>query len=403
MKMKKFRANTVREALEMVKDELGPQAVILKTENLKKGLLAKDSEVEVTAALDEKSFVHPGESKESASTSQVYSPQTFAKNRQAVAPLDTSENNSGLLAAIKEELDSIRDVVVHPSKEIAELRKEIQSLKKDVLNRSTDILRSVPDDFQLIYNELFEKDLSVDFINDIIADLTIQSAPEERSEKFIRHKCKQIIAEKLPIAGPVAMRENRASIVMFVGPTGVGKTTSIAKLAGQLILQCEKDVGIISTDCYRIGAIEQMSMFAGASNVDFEAVFELSDIDTALDNFKNKNVILIDSAGRSQNSADHISELKELIKIAGPDEIHLVLAANVKVGDMQAIFESFKPLGISRIIFTKLDETSSHASLANILLKNALPVSYLAFGQKIPDDLMIAEAESFADILLEGL
>ncbi|MGL1902222.1 MAG: flagellar biosynthesis protein FlhF [Fibrobacterales bacterium] len=406
MKMKKFRAATVREALERVKEELGPQAVILKTENLKKGLMGKESEVEVTAALDEKAFVKPGEVVGHAMPAQAYSPRSIGQSRSAVleAESDTDKQaHNDLLQAIKHEIGAIRDVVLEPNKEIAEIKREIQNLKKGVLNRSSEVIKSVPEDFKLIYHELLKKGVLPDFINEVVAELTIASAPDERNEKFVRYSSKKIVADKLPVAGPITFRENRASIIMFVGSTGVGKTTTIAKLAGQLILQGNKEVGIISTDCYRIGAIEQMSTLASASSVDFEAIFELSDIDKALDNFKDKDVVLIDSAGRSQTSSEHLTELRQIIDIAVPDEIHLVLAANVKVDDMQHIFESFKSLGVSRVLFTKLDETSSHASLVNVMIKNGLPVSYLTFGQKIPDDIMIAEAESFSEIMFEGM
>ena len=415
MKLKKFKASSVREALVMVKDELGPQAVILKTETLKKGILDKEAIVEVTAALDEKSFAYPEnnfqEIGDAVEKLGMYNQRGHKKTIEETEATPAPEQTAS--AASSTEMNSLKELLVQELKsELAEfktqmssntdiegLKNEIAHLKKGLHSSS---VKDVPADFVEIFSILKESGMSGAIAEDLIAELTIHTDPVDREFKVLAHAAQEILNKKCIIAKPAAKRSRRATLIMFVGPTGVGKTTTVAKLVGQKVLNGNKNIGIISTDCYRIGALEQMSLFAQAADVDFEAVFEMEDVDRALDKFASKDFILIDSAGRSQNNKEHMRELGELCKKIGPDEIHLCLAANMNSKDMVRVYQNFKDLGINRVAYTKLDEAHDMGALFNLPLGFGVGLSFFGTGQKIPDDIMIANSNWLCDRMFKG-
>ncbi len=175
--------------------------------------------------------------------------------------------------------------------------------------------------------------------------------------------------------------------VVLVGPTGVGKTTTIAKLAGKLSLIDKKKVGLITVDTYRIGAVEQLKTYAEIMNIPFKVVITLKEMEAAVKSMEDCDVVLIDTTGRSSKNSMQISELRAFIEKAEPDCVSLVVSAITKNKDINIILKGYKELNYNDIIVTKLDETSVYGALYNIEKLSNKPIRYITTGQNVPDDI----------------
>ena len=188
--------------------------------------------------------------------------------------------------------------------------------------------------------------------------------------------------------------------VALVGPTGVGKTTTIAKLAGRLALVEKKKVGLITIDTYRIGAIEQLKTYAEIMNIPFKVVITIKEMEEAIESMSDCDVILIDTTGRSSKNTMQISELRAFIEKADPDFVNLVVSATTKNKDIKNILNGYSDLGYDSIIITKLDETTVYGSIYNIAKRSNKPISFVTVGQNVPDDIKIPEKEELARFIL---
>lgn len=188
--------------------------------------------------------------------------------------------------------------------------------------------------------------------------------------------------------------------VVLVGPTGVGKTTTIAKLAGRLALIEKKKVGLITIDTYRIGAIEQLKTYAEIMNIPFKVVITIKEMEDAIESMKDCDVILIDTTGRSSKNTMQISELRAFVQKAEPDYVNMVISATTKNKDIQSILKGYSELGYGSVIITKLDETTVYGSIYNISRNANKPVSFITIGQNVPDDIKVSTKEELTRFIL---
>jgi flagellar biosynthesis protein FlhF len=189
-------------------------------------------------------------------------------------------------------------------------------------------------------------------------------------------------------------------VIAFVGPTGVGKTTTLAKLATRAKLIDCKNVAIISADTFRIAAVEQLKTFANIAEIPFKVVYSSEDIKNAISEFSAMDHIFIDTTGRSQKDAESLKDIKNMLSSVEPGEVHLVLSVTTKYKDILDILEKFKGLFINRLIFTKLDETTTLGAIFNVVEKIRKPISYVTYGQNVPDDFEPADARKLAKMIL---
>ena len=193
-------------------------------------------------------------------------------------------------------------------------------------------------------------------------------------------------------------------VIALVGPTGVGKTTTLAKLAADFALQQNKKVGLVTADTYRIAAVDQLKTYSQIIDIPLQVAFSPQELETTIENYESDyDLILVDTAGRSQNNDLHISELKGFIKKDIIDQIFLVLSATTKTEDMKKIIEVYNQLDFDKLIISKLDETNSLGVVFEALARAQKPISYVTVGQDVPEDIEVAENQKLIDDIIEGV
>jgi flagellar biosynthesis protein FlhF len=197
--------------------------------------------------------------------------------------------------------------------------------------------------------------------------------------------------------------QKRQSRVVLVGPTGVGKTTTAAKLAARHSLVEGKKVALVTLDTYRVGAVEQLATYARILNVPIEVALCPEDVDALVARHRDKDVIIIDTVGRSQRSRTHLTELAQFVRAASPTEVHLVVSASSSSAVQKEAVSSFSALSADRLIMTKLDECPQPGCILDLAVSSLLPYSYITFGQEVPDDIAVAEKDRLARLVWEGV
>jgi flagellar biosynthesis protein FlhF len=225
--------------------------------------------------------------------------------------------------------------------------------------------------------------------------------PEKAEE--VHRWLSRFVASVLKVAAP-SSKANFQKVLAFVGPTGVGKTTTLAKLAARFSLVERRKVALITADTYRIAATEQLRTYGRIMGIPVEVADSAEDVGNLLAKYKNSDLVLLDTAGRSPSSDEQLEELKRFIARSQADEIHLVLSATTKYFDMIRIIERFgAAVPINRMIFTKLDETRYYGAFLNLMNNFQIPLSFYATGQNVPDDLEVPEPESLAERITKAV
>ena len=209
-----------------------------------------------------------------------------------------------------------------------------------------------------------------------------------------------MIEAEIAVAGPIQLTPGRSRLVALVGPTGVGKTTTIAKLAAQYRLREKRRVGLITVDTYRIAAVEQLRTYADIIDLPMQVVSTPREMREAVRRMSDLDLILLDTAGRSPKDNVRIQELRAFVSEADADEVHLVLSAMTCARSLQQTAERFSAVGATALILTKLDEASSLGNLLSLLRFSKLPLSYLTNGQNVPDDIETVNAQRLARLIL---
>ena len=354
MQVKTFNAPTMEKALAQVKKELGPEAIILSTRKVSAG--PGESWIEVSAAREQQSF------------STETKPGADYVSTEMINDLHEIKSFLSLLISSKDQLTQLR-----ANQPLAELY------------------------HSLLVRGLDEKQLFI-LLSKAVSDLN--GEPVDRSLIF-NSFCKRLVT-KISCARPFRVVSNSSgpAVYTFLGPTGVGKTTTLAKLAAYLKIKRRIEVGIISLDTYRIGAVEQLKTYAQILEVPFSVAQSKSELRSALDDFSHCDAVMVDTTGRNYLNSDHVHHLRSLFENGRRLSHFLVLSATAKDEDLQQTIVHFREIDINSLIFTKLDETVHHGCILNQLVRFNYPVSYLGTGQRVPEDIEPATQKRLLSFLL---
>ncbi|MCR1950166.1 MULTISPECIES: flagellar biosynthesis protein FlhF [unclassified Clostridium] len=377
MVIKKYLVKNMNEALTRIRYELGKNAIIISQRKVResgvKGYF-RPKLIEVTAALennkiDKKSKLNMGNEND----------------------IDFKDSLDSINKIINDSKDTKFDKGQQINKEAAltnadNIKEEVKEIK-DLLNK---VIRNT--------NKEEEKDLVLEYLKDIDID-------DELIKEILMNKYDNLDEFKIYFK---SLLENEIEVctaslngkVVLVGPTGVGKTTTIAKLAGRLALIEKKKVGLITIDTYRIGAVEQLKTYAEIMNIPFKVVITLKEMEFAVNQLEDCDVILIDTTGRSSKNTMQISELRAFIQKVNADHIALVISGTTKNRDIQTIINGYSEIGYEKMIITKLDETSSYGCMYNIIKKAQKPIAYITTGQNVPDDIRIPLKSEISRLIL---
>jgi len=374
MDIRTFQAETIREALDRVRRELGEDAVILHTRNVHRGGFlgfGKKTHVEVTASRD----------------ARILEPEL---------QLSYEQHQYRRVAAEGPLRDSPGPV---PPRTIAhDMVTEVRELRKLVETLSTEIdVKDLPEPAGRWVARLTECGVTKPVARQLVTaaarglDDAEQAAGEEPFGEGVRAE----ISGMIRTTGGIADKGKRgARVIAMIGPTGVGKTTSIAKLASVLALNDKRRVAFVTADTYRIAATEQLRVYADLIHVPMDVVFGTDDMQDAIERHLQRDYVFIDTAGSSQFNEEQMAELCGYMKTAQCDEVHLLLSATTDLHEMGEIIERFSAVSPTCVLFTKIDETTRQGILLNTLAETELPVSYLSTGQNVPEDIELATADS---------
>ncbi|MDO5519464.1 MAG: flagellar biosynthesis protein FlhF [bacterium] len=397
MIIKKFEATTETEAMLLVKQELGKDAIIMNIKTISpKGVyrLFRKSSVEVTAALDDTVKEKPA-AKPAFTTGfnpnyeQAKVRGDILKDLTAEEKTDSKEERS----AIEEKLDKLQSLLVTQMEQNEKLAKETK-VETDVFD--------IPC-VKLIYDQLLENDVTKENAMSIIREVENRIEKDTSVDNVLSHIYQKIVL-KLGQPKSIALEENETKFVFFIGPTGVGKTTTIAKIASSMKLQNKAKVALVTLDTYRIAAVDQLRTYANILSIPLKVVYSNEELLSLKDEFKDYDLVLVDTAGRSHKNQDQVADIKEMLDITSEDlrEIYLVLSATTKYKDLLQIYETYKRLAGFNLIFTKLDETLAWGNILNIRMLTQAPLSYTTWGQNVPDDIGKINAQKIAKQLLGG-
>ncbi|MDX1771412.1 MAG: flagellar biosynthesis protein FlhF [Planococcaceae bacterium] len=367
MKMKKYTAVTMTEAMSKVRADLGDDAVILNSKVVyTKGFLGlfKKKTIEVVAGMDK-----------------------YETPLQPVQPLQKE-----MISSVKKE----EVVSSELKKELSDIKMLVQSMQRPVETKK------YTEDIESFLQYLRNHEINEELITRIGDELFehVNEIDSNKQSLSYRQIATQVLKKAL-IDVPFGGLSYQKKYINVLGPTGVGKTTTIAKMAAHAVLQKKKKIGFITTDTYRIAAIEQLKTYAGLLQAPVEIVYNSEDFKKAMETYKDFDLVFIDTAGRNYKEVKFVEDVKKLIQFEDNVESYLVLSSTSKEKDMETIIEQFSSFPIEQFIFTKADETNSIGSMINLMIKYNKGLAYYTDGQEVPEDINEASVDSLLKLLFK--
>ncbi len=432
MIIKKYKALTEKDAILLAKDDLGPDAIVMNVKKIKPGgimRLFRKPSVELTAAIDddvsEQAATVQKRREPEKTGEQVIDLKQERKSENPEEPEehflfgkafgDTKEEYSEEAQnAIEEKINSIAKLLEQQMQ--TQKTSEINSIKEtaDQAIASGEALRVTAKEEEqpvqsnknkvvdLVIRQLTDSEVSLAHAQEIIDELSLKD--DKQPVDNILANVYQKIVLKLGEIKTLKKGEKKPKIIFFVGNTGVGKTTTMAKLASLCTLDMKLKCAMFSIDTYRIAAIEQLKTYANILSAPMEVVYTPEEMTQNVEKYKNYDLILVDTAGRSHKSEEQKEDLKQIIdSVNGYEhEIFLVVSATVKYSDLLSIANTYGELFDYNLIFTKLDETNGLGSILNLKLDTGKSLSYVTWGQNVPDDIGVLDPQIIAKKLLGG-
>ena len=413
MIIKKFLANTEKEAIEMAKKELGGDAVVMNIKKVRPKGVAKlfiRSKVEVTAALEEDvSYAEAGKTEISTKENM----NTVQAERIPVPPMPDQEENEQSIEDKLKKLEMLLEQQMNAgagnreipaSSDAHELSKEEPVKTMPVPPEDQEDERTLACK-ELIRKQLIQNEVEEEIANQVMEEIN-RSLPTNASLDQILASLYQksilMMGQTYPVEHP--KKDARTKFIFFLGSTGVGKTTTIAKIASKLKLDEDAGIALITADTYRIAAVEQLKTYANILSVPLKVIYNPTELAEIIDEMQDYEYCLVDTAGRSHKNKEQVEDIRTLIEQVpiADRQVFLVLNAGIKYSDLLEIADVYADLTDYSVIFTKLDETSSAGAMLNIHVRTKCPLSYVTTGQNVPDDINVVNPKKVAKQLKGG-
>lgn len=411
MIIKKFTGKTEAEATEAAKKELGSTLVIMNVREVKKkGLFAflLPKQIEVTAALEEEAPVRP----QYGSILRTTADKEIRTEQQNLLAKNSTENIEKKLDSLQTLLESQLNNRQSEKEESAKTQdvpdaeeKEDKTQDMAAAEKKEEEKNPEQDKFiRLLYNKMLDNEMDEKYVNSILEDAS-KTKKADLPFDYLLANIYQKMVLKFGRSEGITPSEEGPRIVLFIGPTGVGKTTTIAKLAGRYCVEEKKKVALLTADTYRIAAAEQLRTYANILETPFRIIYTPEELQAAVEDYWDCDYIFIDTAGRSHQNTDQLEKMKEMVAaLKRPEsyQVFLVLSATTKYRDLQKIADCYGKIADFELIFTKLDETEAVGNLLNMKLYTDAPIAYVTCGQNVPDDMEAFNPQKTVKQILGG-
>ena len=417
MTINKFQGKTEEEAIAKAKQEFGENAVIMNVKEVKpKGLFRafKNSTYEVTAAMEEKEqFVNPKRALQN--TKKLHDSINLSADEKIDIPKPEAKQDFREL---------IQKTMPNSSRMQEPEEKKIEQRLDDLSNRIEESLARTPkgekpeaenpvkekpssEEFhfvRILYSTLLKNEVNEKYVNQILDEIEKFIRPGNSVDMILSNVYQKLI---LRFGQPktIDLSGSKPKILFFVGPTGVGKTTTIAKIASKYKVEYDKKVAFITADTYRIAATEQLQVYANILDAPMAIVYSQAELNDSIAKFEDYDLVFVDTAGFSHKNEKQRNDMKTLLGGVSEEynkEVYLVLSATTKYMDLLDIVDSYREIADYKLIFTKLDETTTYGNLLNIKLYSGADLSYTTNGQNVPDDIEVFDTQKIVKKLLGG-
>ena len=416
MKILTFTGRTPSEALKKAKMEVGDEGMLIETREVQKKALGKEALYEIVIGIEEDMI-----------------PSTYVKQKPLTQQRPVKNESQEILYDISnaaKQISQISDVTTpqfeygeknqsqtpYEPKELKDIKSEINKLGDKVKiiqnmfwdEKSPDIESQIPAEFAEIYRLASQSGMNKEHL-DALMKITLEHMPFKMKENSsaVKRYFQTILRKMVPIRLETPPNVGTKKVIMLVGPTGVGKTTSIAKLAARysFLMQKKYKVGLVVLDTYRIGAVEQLMQYARMMKLGIETVVDPPEFSSALESLKYCDYILIDTMGSSPYDKGKIEKIYECLEANNTEynvDVVLVMPSSIKYEDLKVTYDNFASLGVDTLMFTKLDETMGFGNIFSLAYETKKPISYFSVGQEVPEDLVRASSDFLVECLLNG-
>lgn len=417
MKILTFTGRTPSEALKKAKLEIGDNGMLIETREIQKKALGREPLYEIVVGIDGND-IHATYPKE---------PKPLEKQKPLRQESEDVLYDISSAAAQISEIANVTDPLyeygvpkkapnTYEPKELKEIKSEINKLGDKVKliqnmfwdEKSPDIESQIPSEFAEIYRLASQSGMDRDHLDGIMR-MTLEHMPHKMRENSstVKRYFQTLLRKMIPIRRESVPTTGTKKVIMLVGPTGVGKTTSIAKLAARYsyLLQKKYKVGLVVLDTYRIGAVEQLMQYARMMKLGIETVVDPPEFTTALNSLRYCDYILIDTMGSSPYDKNKIEKIYECLEANDTEynvDVVLVMPSSIKYEDLKITYENFSTLNVDTVMFTKLDETMGFGNIFSLAYETKSPISYFSVGQEVPEDLVCASSDFLVECLLHG-
>jgi len=389
MRIKKYEVFDMKEAMKLIKEELGPDAMILSSRKVVKnnsfGLFSRPI-IEVTAAIEEDDRVKKGKKTVGVNVNTPNPPQNTQEQPKDLDRIVELINTLGL-----NKFDGLINDITEIKKQMIEMK---SSMKENIM---VDLTGPIRDFYNLMIKNGIDEVIAYKFLKKIEKRASHGLTPNQ-----IKNLIMQLMSELIPIEKDYFSSSKR-KVLAFVGPTGVGKTTTIAKVAANLSLKLKKSVALITIDNFRIGAVEQLKTYAEIVNIPLRVASTPNELERIIQECKEFDYVFIDSMGRSQFDDDQIGDLMKFLEVSPAIKVSLVLSMSSNHAEMMDTYDRYSKLLPEFLVFTKLDETRYFGPLVNLPIKKKTPVMLLSKGQNVPDDMEVPDGKKIAGKILNEI